>query len=172
MLREPGGSLTRQFTPRAAELAFEGIEFTSKPIRVSVDLQNVGEDIVGDLRVSCELSIECGRCVERCSYAVEADRQIEYLTNPTAEAMEAEMDGWFVSQYDGERVVLDDDVWQMLLLALPMRFLCREDCRGLCPRCGANLNRRPCGCPPLDTSRTQDHPLRSALNDILRKKKL
>ncbi len=39
-----------------------------------------------------------------------------------------------------------DDVRQEILLSYPVRFLCREECRGLCPRCGANLNQGPCGC--------------------------
>ncbi|HMZ26030.1 MAG TPA: DUF177 domain-containing protein, partial [Elusimicrobiota bacterium] len=44
-------------------------------------------------------------------------------------------------------LVVDDEVRQSLLLALPSQPLCRPACRGLCPRCGRNLNQGPCGCP-------------------------
>jgi DUF177 domain-containing protein len=51
------------------------------------------------------------------------------------------------SYYDGEEVDLTPLIREQTLLALPTRPLCREDCRGLCPRCGANLNQGDCGCP-------------------------
>jgi uncharacterized protein len=43
-------------------------------------------------------------------------------------------------QSDQETIVLDDEVRQSILLAIPLKALCREDCRGLCPECGADLN--------------------------------
>lgn len=171
LLKEPGGALSRVFRPKPSELEFEGIEFTKKPIRVTVDLQNAGSEIVGNLQVACELSIECARCVERSGFIVAAVRQIEYLQNPTPEALEAELDGWFVSQYDGETIVLDEDVRQMLMLALPMKFLCREDCRGICPACGANWNTGSCGCPRPKAGVSPENPFRTAFDQLKQKKK-
>jgi uncharacterized protein len=49
--------------------------------------------------------------------------------------------------YDGEELQLDRVVEEHLLLSLPMRPLCDEDCKGLCPSCGGNRNRGECGCP-------------------------
>ncbi|HQP29583.1 MAG TPA: DUF177 domain-containing protein, partial [Syntrophales bacterium] len=42
---------------------------------------------------------------------------------------------------------LDPIVYEQILLQIPLKILCREDCRGLCPHCGANLNDGPCRCP-------------------------
>ena len=53
-----------------------------------------------------------------------------------------------VGYYDGDRLDLGEVVREQVLLALPLKPLCREDCRGLCPRCGQNRNLGPCGCPP------------------------
>src|SRR4029077_14778902 len=50
------------------------------------------------------------------------------------------------SLYEGEEVNLTPLIREQMLLALPTRPMCREDCRGLCPQCGANLNERDCGC--------------------------
>ncbi len=50
------------------------------------------------------------------------------------------------SLYDGEEVDLTPLIREQMLLALPTRPLCQEDCRGLCAQCGANLNERDCGC--------------------------
>lgn len=171
LLKEPGGQLSRVFRPKPGELEFEGITFSKKPVHVSVELQNMGNEIVGKLQVGCELSLECARCVERSGYLVSAVRQIEYVQNPTPEMLQAELDGWFVSPYDGETVVLDEDVRQMLLLALPMQFLCRENCRGLCLRCGANLNAGPCPCP-RQSPPPVEKPFQAAFEDLKRKKKL
>lgn len=173
-LKEPGSSISRVFRPKPAELAFEGIEFSKKPVQVAVELQNVGGGIIGSVDVNCELTFECARCVERSYFRVLASRQIHYLVNPTADALAAELDGWFVSQYDGQTIVFDDDVRQMLLLALPMQLVCREECRGLCPRCGANLNNGPCACPQPTTRGpvSPDNPFQAAFDNLRRKKKL
>jgi uncharacterized protein len=50
--------------------------------------------------------------------------------------------------HDGRRLDLREQVRETLLLEVPMTPRCRPDCRGLCPRCGANLNLGPCGCAP------------------------
>lgn len=174
LLKDPGGALNRVFRPKPDELVVEGIEFSKKPIRVEIDLQNAGGVIIGKLQVACELAFECARCLERFGYGMQAVRQIEYVVNPTPEKLEAELDGWFVSQYDGETVVLDEDVRQMLILAIPMKLVCKEDCRGLCPKCGANLNDGACKCAKRSekTPTNKDNPFRSAFNDLIRKKKL
>ena len=57
-----------------------------------------------------------------------------------------------MSTYSGEEVVLDDLVREQILLGVPSYPLCREDCAGLCPRCGQDLNRGRCECDtaPVD----------------------
>ena len=50
------------------------------------------------------------------------------------------------SLYDGDQIDLAPLVAEQLILALPSRALCREDCQGLCPSCGTNLNLHQCGC--------------------------
>ena len=53
-----------------------------------------------------------------------------------------------IGYYEGEGLVLEDVLREQLLLAVPMRVVCREDCKGLCPQCGSNLNTGKCECPP------------------------
>ena len=54
------------------------------------------------------------------------------------------------SFYEGETVDCDPLIYEQIVLQIPMKALCREDCRGLCPRCGANLNLSSCSCPDRD----------------------
>ena len=48
--------------------------------------------------------------------------------------------------YDGDSIDLQQEAKELVLVSLPIKPVCREDCRGLCPECGADLNTNPCGC--------------------------
>jgi uncharacterized protein len=68
--------------------------------------------------------------------------------------------------YQGDGLLLEDVIKEQLLLAVPLRAICREDCKGLCPQCGRNRNLEPCNC----SNQTQD-PRWAALEDIKNKLK-
>jgi len=55
-----------------------------------------------------------------------------------------------VSFYDGIGVEVADIIWEQVAVALPVKLLCQEECRGVCPVCGANRNTEPCRCPAAD----------------------
>ena len=67
--------------------------------------------------------------------------------------------------YTGHVLELDDAVRTAILLELPSRILCKEDCRGLCAQCGANLNVNACSCQKDLTSRNPFSALASLLNE-------
>ena len=69
-----------------------------------------------------------------------------------------------VGYYQGEGLLLEDVLREQVLLALPLKAICREDCKGLCPHCGRNLNQEQCNC-----AETPDDPRWSALKDIREK---
>ncbi len=81
------------------------------------------------VQVRAKFSVACARCLERYSFE----------TRPAFD-VEAPLTEEFLD--------VDDDVRQHLLLALPAKPLCSASCKGLCTRCGTNLNKGPCGCPP------------------------
>ena len=59
-----------------------------------------------------------------------------------------------VGYYQGEGVLLEDVLREQVLLAAPLKAICREDCRGLCPHCGRNLNLEQCTCAePIEDPR-------------------
>jgi uncharacterized protein len=72
-----------------------------------------------------------------------------------------------ISYYQGEGLLLEDAVREQVLLAVPLKVICREDCKGLCPHCGANLNLEQCSCsePVEDPRWTALKDLRSKLED-------
>jgi uncharacterized protein len=108
--------------------------------------------LVGKLATRVELY--CDRCLEPVQRAV--NRTFDLLYRPqgidggqeeqSVPAVEAE-----IGYYSGDGLALEDALREQVLLALPMKTVCREDCRGLCPRCGKNLNQEACSCPaPTD----------------------
>ncbi len=98
------------------------------------------------------LSAECAKCgapIRRTETV-----PVEHVLIGQAETEEEEDD------YDESYIVLDDLrldldelVGEDIFLAMPYRFLCKEDCKGLCPQCGADLNAGPCACKPATDPR-------------------
>lgn len=129
------------------------------PIVGRVTFTNTGRHIVARGSFGVTVDVECSRCLRMYSVALElpieeelqiAGHTMEMLeAAPEDEIPEEERDLLFVDNvFD-----LTELLRQSILLALPIKPLCSEECKGLCPSCGANLNDGPCSCPPsLETS--------------------
>ena len=131
----------------------------AQPLRVAGSAyRGRGEEIVVEGEATTALDLECARCLERYRHAVcETFRLVLEPVGSRApaepEAAEAlARDGVCATEdlelawYRGSEVKLDALCLEILSLALPVKPLCREDCAGLCARCGANLSNGPCGC--------------------------
>jgi len=116
---------------------------------------------IKDIRVSGELSTQLQLLRARCLEPVVQDvsRKFDLLYRPlgadagreeiSVTGAEAE-----ISYYQGEGLLLEDAVREQVLLAVPLKVICREDCKGLCPHCGANLNVEQCSCAePIEDPR-------------------
>lgn len=134
-----------------AELAgddplFEGLEVAlSEPVQVAGRLQATGEGRFywhGSLRT--RVTGECRRCLAAVSLVVTAEIGALFTKHPDALA---DPDSYPLPP-DATLVDLAPAVREELLLAVPQYLQCRDDCRGLCPRCGHDLNAGPCGCAP------------------------
>jgi uncharacterized protein len=104
--------------------------------------------ILGDLATSVEMA--CARCLEPVTRAVTRDYELLYRPQGTDAGREeisvtqAEAE---IGYYQGEGLDLKDLLREQILLAVPMKVVCREECKGLCPQCGHNLNQGECECP-------------------------
>lgn len=124
--------------------------------------------IIRDIRLRGELatSLEliCARCLEPVLQDVK--RGFELLYRPLGadagrdelSVTDAEAE---IGYYQGEGILLEDVLREQVLLALPLKITCREDCKGLCPQCGVNLNQQQCSCVI-----TRTDPRWSALEEI------
>src|SRR3954465_10035789 len=112
-----------------------------------------GKDVVKDIRVvgdfATEVEVRCARCIEPVPTKVAGDFDLLYrpLGVDGGKAERAISEGETEIGYcSGEGIQLEDVLREQILLALPLRIVCSESCRGLCPGCGKNLNVESCAC--------------------------
>ncbi len=118
------------------------------PISVTMSHYRAGTEVFLEGDLSARTTAVCARCAEE--FVASSTRSFRYVLAPKVldDSADGEQQAEDVeySHYGGEEIDLSAPVREQLLLALPTRPLCGEDCRGLCPRCGANLNLVACGC--------------------------
>jgi uncharacterized protein len=128
-----------------------------------------GEDEAVQFRghLDARLRLVCGRCLEAFDHVLDEDLDLFFMPHgPSPDASEEEQDvplsdrDMVVAFYDGDRIDLGEIVREQILLEVPLRRLCREDCRGLCPSCGVNRNTGSCDCRPEQTVDERLAPLR------------
>ena len=112
--------------------------------KVDVKVAKSHSQIVLDADISLKANYQCDRC--GCEYKTDVQNsyQLVYLFGN-----EQENDDSFNLVYlpvDADKIEITNDVRDYALLAIPMKKLCREDCKGLCPRCGKDLNEGDCNC--------------------------
>ena len=106
-----------------------------------------------------EVRIPCSRCLEPFDMKIETDfsgtavPDVPSMTDPAAEdEIELVADDMDVIVYSGDSIDLGDEIAQQIIMALPFKPLCRDACKGLCNRCGVDLNQTSCQCRPRDES--------------------
>lgn len=126
--------------------------------RFEVAAHRMGQDLYLEGQVTGALALECSRCLSR--YVSRLHEPFRLVLEPAGERMPADPEAAAALARDG--ICLGDDVetglyrgrefdlgpffLEVVTLALPVQPLCREDCQGLCPRCGADLNQGSCRC--------------------------
>lgn len=161
----------RQVTATQFDLRkLQGAEVLLEKVWPAADVAVTGEDyrIVSDVRftgfvrkldetrftvqgtVRATLELNCSRCLEPLTWPVDVPVELTYVPEAAAaeDTPDAELqDEDFSTAYYRDHVLdLGEMLREQFNLALPMRPLCQEACKGLCPQCGTNLNRETCGC--------------------------
>ena len=119
-----------------------------EPIEVTVSYYRAGTELFFEGGLHASTTAICARCAEE--FAAPSDREFRFVLAPKVIGFDKDNDlrdeDLEFSLYDGDHVDLSPLITEQFLLSLPTRPLCREDCRGLCPRCGVNLNYTECEC--------------------------
>lgn len=127
---------------------WEGTGLTLRePLAVDLEARSVGEGVLVRGSIRTVLDRECRRCLEPVRQEVEdrVDLLFEPLEGEEAEELGGEV---YPLPARGDELELGPALREQVLLRVPEFVECRKDCRGLCPHCGADLNRGACGCAP------------------------
>lgn len=140
------------------------VRYKPGEIDLTEDYRQIGEvhaegratllrNTLGEIRVQGHLNgnveADCDRCLEPAAYAIDAPFDLFYRpvvkteTHGEVHLEEGEVDIGF---YEGDGLSLEETLREFILLSIPMQLLCKPDCAGLCPQCGANRNTEACGC--------------------------
>jgi uncharacterized protein len=152
LVRMPADGLRFQHPYQAGELDLNdrGFELREGP-RVTGRVDRTGADMRVRGEIQAELVAPCDRCATEIALPLTLPFDLFYTPREAAGAKEAgevelhERDLDFAT-FENDEINLDDLVLEQIELGLPSRMLCREDCKGLCPQCGADRNEETCGC--------------------------
>ncbi len=135
----------------AGQLSFKHPDAVlSEAIEADFILAHKDRDLHIDGTLATGIRYKCSRCLKECSLPLTAKFDLLYLPQPKwlkrDEEIELRYEDMDIAYYDGIRLDVDLMVLEQIELSMPMKFVCREDCKGLCFNCGADLNEGPCGC--------------------------
>ena len=125
--RIPEEGLTEQATYDPTALDMDRIDIHPRqPFRIEAQIQKADEELVVHATIHAPLTMTCARCLEDFTSTVTPSNVFTYHVG------------------SAEVVDITDDVREEVMLAYPMVPICRQECKGLCPACGQNLNQAPC----------------------------
>ena len=145
-LKAPIGSVRNYEVSEIADIVGDG---SGSMVQGEILLTRTNRGILAKCRLHTNVEVSCSRCLSLFSCPLDLNIEEEYF--PTTDVVSGaslplpDEPGSFTID---ENHVLDlaETVCQYVQLAIPMKPLCREDCAGLCPNCGHNLNEGPCDC--------------------------
>jgi uncharacterized protein len=123
--------LEEEVSPEDLDLDI-GVMHFPDDLKLRAEVSRAGNDLTVQAHLEGERSFTCSLCLEEFNNLFEKDITLHY-----------DIKGL-------DSVTIDQDVRDELILDHPIRVLCRPDCRGLCPHCGANMNEERCDCKPAD----------------------
>ena len=147
-LRGGVDTIDRRFEASAFDVPPDDFRIGS-PVAIQAEVSKDGSKVRLVGRLTGLLELDCGRCLD--PFTIPVDTAFDLLFLPAshkAGAGEREVadDDVGVSFYADDHIDLAEVIREQFYLAIPMKPLCREDCKGLCPVCGTNRNREACSC--------------------------
>lgn len=162
-LEGQGGRFAHTYEPDELVLDDEHARLVEPP-QVSVRIRRSGHEVRLEGQIRARAEVDCDRCLKQVSVPIETTFDVTYV--PASDYVEGDVaelheEDLGVSVYEDEVIDMDELVREQVLLTLPTRALCTEDCKGLCPVCGTNRNENDCECEPREAD-----PRWGALKDI------
>jgi uncharacterized protein len=127
----------------------------SEPVTADFVLRHKNLDLFVDGTLETSIRFRCSRCTKEFYRPFSTQYDLSYLPQPKWTDKDGEIELKYedmeVAYYDGVAFDVDLMVLEQIELSMPMKFVCREDCKGLCYQCGADLNEGACLCKNEET---------------------
>lgn len=146
----------------AVALGKEEVAITKAPLVLGKIRNLDGTMLECSGTISLTVTMPCSRCLKEVELPLLLEFTQRFVPAEAAGEAGGDEDAEVFSEY---RLELLDFIINEIRLGIPMKVLCREDCKGLCPKCGRDLNEGPCGC-----DLHEEDPRWDALKDLLRDK--
>ncbi|HWI55453.1 MAG TPA: DUF177 domain-containing protein [Desulfobacteria bacterium] len=146
--KTPGQTFHYDFSENAGpfEVGNEELRF-DKNVSVSVDVKNTGKVLDFNGSIEGDTVLTCSRCLESYPYHLKSTFEERFVhTSDIHDAQEEGQNTDEMQVFEGNRIELDDIISESVILNVPMKLICSEECKGLCPGCGINLNTNKCDC--------------------------
>lgn len=146
--KSPGfkGHYDMEWSVESIEISGDKAVF-EKPLQVSLDIRNNNGIIELSGSITGGTKLICVRCLEQYSFQLDANIEERYChSSEVARLQDDGINTEEINVFEGNRIELDEIFQESLVLAFPMKNLCKEDCAGLCSNCGTNLNTDQCSC--------------------------
>jgi len=114
------------------------------PVTVDLEIERTAEAIVVAVRWKSDVEFACDRCAVPFQVQLEDEVSLVYTFNP--KMADTDDENLFLVSESTQEVDMRESLRQSMILALPLKRLCHDGCRGLCPQCGADLNMEICNC--------------------------
>lgn len=136
------------------------------PLAWQVDISNTGDAFLVTGTVEGQAKTACARCLDEFCFDVTGEIEGYFLIDGEKAAPEDMDDDEFAVLPVDDTIDLEPLIMAALMLEFPLVPLCKEECKGLCSRCGSSLNDGPCDCDPIDDDDTTPPNPFSALKDF------
>ena len=140
-----GSVLEREIVQDMSETTVDGVKPFVSPVRVDVTAENRAGLVKLSLATSFNFQKPCDRC------GTDVNREFHYnFEHYPVTSLSGDQNDDYIETPD-YTIDIDGLVRDDILLELPSKYLCSDECKGLCPKCGANLNEKACGCTAKET---------------------
>ena len=123
-----GLTLEEEVNPSALDLETDIVKFL-EPIKIRAEVSKITNTVTVNLSLSGSIHLNCSRCLREFNVALKKILRLNYQVNKSEPIID-----------------LDQDIKEEIILDYPIKPLCNPDCKGLCPKCGKNLNEGGCSC--------------------------
>ena len=136
----PGGVVPFEIELDLSDMSFDSVKEFKSPVHAVGKVSNDAGILTLTADIKCDLRCECARCLD------EFDKHFSIQTEAVLSVEESDRDNPDVYFLEGDSIDVDEVITTAFVLNMDQRFLCSENCKGLCDKCGKNLNDGPCSC--------------------------